>query len=100
MESTRRLDANKLCVAYLWKLVFFSKMEEVYTCQDLSNFHIVVWWSQIGPTDVARELATYKDRCPQSLRENVLTGVRRNPYTRNKQIKTLLNIFSKYQYFL
>ena len=92
MESTRRLDANELCVAYLWKLVFFSKMEEVYTCQDLSNLHIVVWWSQIGPTDVARELATYKDRCPQSLRENVLTGVRRNSYTRNEQIKTLLNI--------
>ena len=97
MESTRRLDANKLCVAYLWKLVFFSKMEEVYTCQDLSNFHIVVWWSQLGPTC---ELATYKDRCPQSLRGNVLTGVHRNPYTRNKQIKILLNIFFKYQYFL
>ena len=67
-------------------------MEEVYTCQDLSNFHIVIWGSQIWPTDVAHELATYKDQYPQSLRENVLTGVRRNSYTRNEPIKTLLNI--------
>ena len=83
MKLTRRIDANEQHVAYLWKHHFFCfKMELVHTCQELSNFHIVVWWSKLGPTDVARELATYKDRCPQSLREKVLAGVQKDGHTR------------------
>ena len=61
---------------------FYSKMEIVYTCQELLNFDIVVWWSKLGLTDVALELAPYKDRCPQSLREKVLAGVQKDVNTR------------------
>ena len=87
MKLTRRTDANELHVAYLWKRIFFYclKMELVHSCQELSNFHIVVWWSKQGPTDVARELATYKERCPQSLREKVLAGVQKDVYTRERR---------------
>ena len=67
MELTRRIDVSMETTFFL--------MEEVHTCQNLSNFNIEVWWSKTGPTDIARELATYKDCCPQSLRENVLAGV-------------------------
>ena len=60
---------------------FYSKMEIVYTCQELSNFDIVVWWSKLGLTDEALELAPYKDRCPQSLREKVCAGVQKDIHT-------------------
>ena len=36
----------------------------------------------VGLTDVALELAPYKDRCPQSLREKVLAGVQKDGHTR------------------
>ena len=57
-------------------------MELVHTCQELSNFKIVVWSSKLGLTDVALELAPYKDRCPQSLREKVQAGVQKDVHTR------------------
>ena len=57
-------------------------MKFVHICQEHSNFKIVVWWSKLGLTDVALELAPYKDRCPQSLREKVLAGVQKDGHTR------------------
>ena len=51
-------------------------MAEVHSCEELSNLHIVIWWSKIGVTDVARELLTYTERWPQSLKENALKGAR------------------------
>ena len=53
-------------------------MAEIHSCQDLSNFHIVIWWSKLGATEVARELLSYTDRCPQSLKENALKGAEMN----------------------
>merc|ERR1711911_289410 len=46
----------------------FFTMAEIHSCQDLSSFHIVIWWSKLG----AREPLSYTDRCPQSLKENAL----------------------------
>ena len=57
-------------------------MDLVHTFQELSNFEIVVWRSKLGLTDVALQLATYKDRCPESLREKVLAGVQKYVHTR------------------
>ena len=49
-------------------------MAEIHSCQDLSSFHIVIWWSKLG----AREPLLYTDRCPQSLKENALKGAEMN----------------------
>ena len=54
---------------------YYLAMAEIHSCQNLSNFHIVIWWSDRGPALVARELKSYVDRCPPSLRETVLKGV-------------------------
>ena len=48
----------------------------VFTCQNLSNFHVVKHWNKLSTTGVARELLRIKlGRCPDDLREGVLTGV-------------------------
>ena len=46
-----------------------------YTCQNLSNYHIVVYWSKWSATLVARELSALGlSRYPQDLREIILKG--------------------------
>ena len=50
-------------------------MAEIHSCQNLSNFHIVIWWGDRGPVLVAWELKSYVDHCPPSLKETVLKGV-------------------------
>ena len=57
-------NARRTVLARVSGLVFFT-MAEVHSCQDLSNFHIVIWWSKLGATEDARELISYTDRCPQ-----------------------------------
>ena len=37
-----------------------------------------IWWSKLGATEVARELLSSTDRCPQSLKENALKGAEMN----------------------
>ena len=53
-----------------------SKIAElVYTCQDLSDYHITVYWSKWSATLVARELSELGLDCfPQNLREDALKG--------------------------
>ena len=62
-------------------------MAEVHSCEELSNFHIVIWWSKIGVTDIARELLIYTECCPQSLKENALKGARNKPKKSGSIIK-------------
>ena len=50
-------------------------MAEVHTCLNLSNYHVVVWWSKLGPNYVAKELLALTDRCPADLTESRLKGV-------------------------
>ena len=50
-------------------------MAEVHTCLNLANYHIVVWWSKLGPNYVAKELLSLTDRCPADLTESRLKGV-------------------------
>ena len=50
-------------------------MADVYTCQNLSNFHIVNWWSNRGPASVTQELISLTDRCPPGLKADNLRGV-------------------------
>ena len=68
-------------------------MGDLHTCENLSNFHVVVWWSKQGPTEVTRELLTFTSRAPSSLclRENVLKGAQ----TFLKQIAQLKQADSK-----
>ena len=76
MELAHKTDVNSL-FAYVYSIpIFFCFliMEDIHTCRNLSNFHIVVWWSKKGLTEVARELLTFTSRSPPSLRENVLIG--------------------------
>ena len=44
--------------------------ELTYSCQNLSNYHVVVYWSKLSATLVARELSALGlSRYPQDFRE-------------------------------
>ena len=75
----RKIDANDSPVRFLLSRLtkfsrFFFIMAEAHTCLNLANFHVVVWWSKYGPAYVAKELLSFKDRCPADLKENGLQG--------------------------
>ena len=61
--------------AFLDVFFLFLIMADVHTCQNLSNFHIVNWWSNRGPASVTQELLSLTDRCPPGLKGDNLRGV-------------------------
>ena len=49
--------------------------EVIYTCQNLSNSHIVVYWGNRGVTQVAGELSNLGlNRFPPGLKDETLKG--------------------------
>ena len=74
VELTQTIHASR---SRCYAISFFFTMAEVHSCQDLSNLHIVIWWSNLGATEVARDLLMYTDHCLQSLKENALKGARK-----------------------
>lgn len=50
--------------------------ELVFTCQNLSNCHVVKYWHKLTLTEVSRKLMGLGlSRCPDLLRESVLKGL-------------------------
>ena len=52
---------------------FFFTMTKVATSKNLSNFHVVSYWSEWRFMEIVRELLSL-ERCPESMRENLLKG--------------------------
>ena len=81
-ETASKFESNAFLSAnwhpnYFLLYIFFVIMGETATCQNLSNYHVVIWWRNLSPLFVARELISFENRCPPSTREACLTGVTR-----------------------
>ena len=60
-------------VALVFNRYIFFIMGDIATCKNLLNFHVVSYWSKWRLIDIVRELMSL-ERCPQSMRENLLKG--------------------------